>query len=67
MQETWVWSLVPEDPTCYGAATAHEPQLLSPHAAAGDAPRAGAPQWEKPPQLEKAHAQQQRPSAAINK
>ena len=40
---------------------AHEPQLLSPHAATTEAhaPRARAPQQEKPPQWE-AHAPQQR-------
>ena len=64
---------------------ARVPQLLSPHAAFTEAhaPRARAPQQEKPPQwearapqwrvapaqqnLEKAHAQQRRPNAAKNK
>ena len=60
---------------------AREPQLLSPHATTTKACtfRARAPQQEKPlqweatksslrsSQLEKAHAQQQRPNAAKNK
>ena len=59
MQETWVWSLVREDPTCFGATKpmhhsywAHKPQLKrSPGS----------------PQLEKAHMPQQRPNAAKTK
>ena len=55
---------------------AHKSQLLSPHATTTEAcmPGARSPQQEKPlqwearaPQLEKAHAQQQRPNAAKNK
>ena len=58
---------------------ARVPQLLSPHATTTEAcaPRARAPQQEKPahptkssplsPQLEKARAQQRRPNAAKNK
>ena len=56
---------------------ARKPQLLSLHATTTEvcAPRAHAPQQEKPlvawlqarvPQLEKAHAQQRRPNAAKN-
>ena len=66
MQGTWVQSLVQEDPTCRGAtksvhhsywACALEPmnpQLLNPCATATEAcaPRARAPQQEKPPQWE---------------
>ena len=63
MQGTRVRSLVREDPTCSGAtkpvpqllslrSRAHKPQLLSPHATTTEAraPRARAPQQEKPPQ-----------------
>ena len=64
MQGTRVQSLVREDPTCHGAtkprasqllslcSRAREPQLLSPRAATTEAcaPRARAPQQEKPPQ-----------------
>ena len=47
---------------------AYEPQLLSPCATTTEAhaPRAHAPQEEKPPQWE-AHVQQRRPNAAKNK
>ena len=46
---------------------AHEPQLLSPHATTTEAcaPRAHAPQQEKPPQWE-AHALQQRVGPALH-
>ena len=64
VQGTRVQSLVQEDPTCHGAtkarapqllslcSRAHEPQLLSPRATTTEAcaPRACAPQREKPPQ-----------------
>ena len=62
MQGTRVRALVWEDPTCRGAAHAPQllslcsracqPQLLSPHATTAEtrAPRARAPQQEKPPQ-----------------
>ena len=61
MQGAQIWSLVREDPTCRGATKpvrhnywACEPQLLSPRAATTEAraPRAHAPQQEKPPQWE---------------
>ena len=56
MQETWVQSLIQEDPTCYGATEpvhhilnlcprSWEPQLLKP-----SHPGAYAPQQDKPPQ-----------------
>ena len=82
MQETQVQFLVWEDSTCYRATKAHvpkllnpcsrdhKPQLLSPCTATTEAhaPRACAPQQEKPLQqvahtlqLEKSHMQQQRP------
>ena len=52
MQGTWVWSLVQEDPTCHRATTeAH-------------APRACAPQQEKPPQGEAQAPQLQLPILA---
>ena len=49
---TWVQSLVQEDSMCRRATKAHELQLLSLHAATTEAhaPRACAPQQEKPPQ-----------------
>ena len=59
MQGTRVRALVQEDPTCHGAIKlvshnygAREPQLLSPRATTSEAhaPRARAPQQEKPPQ-----------------
>ena len=57
VQETWLWALVREDPTCCGApepqllslcSRAHEPQLLSPCATTTEAcvSRARALQWE---------------------
>ena len=61
MQGTWVRALVWKDPTCNGATkpVSHNywacmPQLLSPHATTTEAhaPRACAPQQEKPPQGE---------------
>ena len=61
MQGTRVQALVQEDPTCGGATKpvshnywAHVPQLLSPRATTTEvrAPRARAPQQEKPPQWE---------------
>ena len=87
MQGTWVWAPVREDPTCHGATkpmrhnTTTEPVLYSPWATTTEAhaPRARAPQQEKPPQwearapqqsiscslqLEKAYAQQRRPNTA---
>ena len=83
MQGTGVRSLVPEDPTCHGAAKpvrhnyrAHVPQLLSPctTTTAAHVPRARAPQQEKPlrweahaPQQKVAPAQQRRPNAAKKK
>ena len=52
MQETWVWSLIWEDPTCHRATKpgtcncwAHVPQLLKPAC-----PRARALHQEQPPQ-----------------
>ena len=78
-QETRVRALVRENSTCHGAtkrapqllslrSRARKPQLLSPCAttAGAHAPRARAPQQEKPPQCE-AHAPQQRPNTAKNK
>ena len=71
---TRVQSLVQEDPTCHGATKpvchncwACKPQLLRLHATTTEAcaPRARAPQQEKPPQWE-ARALQQRPNAAKN-
>ena len=64
VQGTRVRALVREDPTCRGAtkprapqllslcSRAREPQLLSPRATTNEAcaPRARAPQQEKPPQ-----------------
>ena len=64
MQGTRVQSLVQEDPTCHRETKAHapqllslcsrarKPQLLSLHATTTEAraPRAHAPQQEKPPQ-----------------
>ena len=80
MQGTRVQALVREDPTCHGAtkpvhhnywACALEPVS---HNYWAHAPRARAPQQEKPPQwgarapqLEEAYMQQQRPSVAKNK
>ena len=70
MQGTQVRALVWEDPTCRGATKpvrhnywAREPQLLSPRATTTEAcaPRARAPQQEKPPQWE-ARAPQQKSS-----
>ena len=65
MQETWVWSLVWEDPTFRGAtkpetqlsslcSRAQKLQLLCPHAATTESkhPRACAPQQEKSVQCE---------------
>ena len=76
MQGTWVQALVQEDPTCCGAAKpvpqllslcsrAREPQLMSPRDTTTEAcaPRAGAPQQEKPPQWE-ARAPQRRVALA---
>ena len=72
MQGTRVQSLVREDPTCRGAtkpcATTTEPVLYSLWATTTEAhaPRARAPQQEKPPQWE-ARAPQRRPNTAKNK
>ena len=72
MQGTRVRALVREDPMCRGATKpmhhnywACGPQLLSPWATTTEAcaPRARAPQQEKPPQWE-AHAPQQRVAPA---
>ena len=77
MQGTWVRALVQEDPTCHGAtkpmchnywACALEPashNYWSPRATTTEAcaPRACAPQQEKPPQWE-AHAPQRRVAPA---
>ena len=56
-QETWVRSLVQEDPTCLAAAKAMHPQLLSlcswarePKLLKPTCPRAHEPQQEKPVQ-----------------
>ena len=59
MQGTRVPALVREDPTCRGATKPVR------HNYWACAPRAGAPQQEKPPQWE-ARAQQRRPNAAKN-
>ena len=76
MQGTWVWALVPEDPTCHGANKpmshnywAHVPQLLKPaHLELVLHSKDKPPQWEAHLlQLEKAHVQQRRPKAAKNK
>ena len=56
MQETWVRSLVREDPTGQGASLARGPQLLSlcsrARALKSLSPQACAPQQKKPPQRE---------------
>ena len=73
MQGTWVWALVREDPTCHGVtkpvrhnywAWALEPASLNYWGSCtttteAHAPRACAPQQEKPPQWE-ARAPQRR-------
>ena len=72
MQETLVQSLVQEDPTCRGATKlvnhsnwAHVLQLLKPEGPGTQAPQEQPLQREAhEPQLEKAHMQQRRPSAA---
>ena len=65
MQGTWVWALVWEDSHMPQSSWARAPQLLSPHptTAEAHAPRARAPQQEKPPQWE-AHAPQRRVAPA---
>ena len=61
------WARVPQLLSlCSGA---REPQVLSLHVATAGArvPRARAPQQDRPPQLERALVQGQRPNAAKNK
>ena len=79
MRETWVWSLIKEDPTCHRAskpvhckywACAESPELqpLEPTSPKGHAPqRQKSPQWEAwAPQWKKAYTQQWGPSTAKN-
>ena len=65
MQGTRVRALVREDPTCHGATKPASHNYWSPRATTTEAraPRARAPQLEKPPQWE-AHAPQRRVAAA---
>ena len=78
MQETQIWALVQEDPTCLGATKSVRHNSWSPFAYIACAPNQEKPlQWEaREPQLEsishmteleRAHAQQWRPSTAKNK
>ena len=78
MQETQIWALVQEDPTCLGATKSVRHNSWSPFAYIACAPNNEKPlQWEaREPQLEsishmteleRAHAQQWRPSTAKNK
>ena len=76
MQETQVWSLVQEDPTCHGATKPHVPHLLSLHSKACALQQEKPLQWEaceqqlenSPhlPQLDKVLTQQQKHNAAHN-
>ena len=73
MQETWVWSLAREDPTCPGAtkpvrhnywACALEPVLCSKRSHDNEKPTHHKKSSPCLPQLEKAHAWQWRPNTA---
>ena len=79
-QGTWVWSLVQEDSTCCGATTSmgcrywslctRKPVLQNESGHQNEKPehhRKSSPRSPRLLQLEKARAQQQRPSTAKNK